>query len=124
MSLKKRCLSRILRDLLNNSSQQHVYMSICKITFLIFLYEVHISASFLHDRIIHLFYTFLYNFVVLWVAIPMFWKKILPQTSGPSEINPDDRGRMFLRNVGIRQKHLYGATTQNTTLRTITDKQT
>lgn len=60
----------------------------------------------------------------LWIAIPMLWKKILPQTSGSSDINPQDRGRMFLRKVGVRQKHLYVVRTQNTTLWTITDKQT
>jgi hypothetical protein len=54
----------------------------------------------------------------------MLWEKILPQTSGSSNINPADRGRMFLRNVAIHQKHSYGVRTQNTTLWTITDKQT
>jgi hypothetical protein len=44
--------------------------------------------------------------------------------SGSSDINPEDRGRMFLRNTGIRQEHLYGVRTQNITRRKITDKQT
>jgi len=76
-----------------------------KKTLLIFLYEVQMSTSFLQNRIIHLLYTFLYHSVVLWVATPMLWKKILHQTSGSSDINTEDRGRMFLRKDPILQKH-------------------